>query len=118
MLGAMVALGMDEDASFALRSAGATRNGDVVGLYLDYGDQDGIQLKALINWHLAQQHENPRTVAADDAPRYPFGQLAWIHAVGLLQSDAARDMRALGTTGGAAQDLARAAATHRTVSGV
>ncbi len=33
MLGAMVALGMDEAASFALRSADATRDGDVVSLY-------------------------------------------------------------------------------------
>ncbi|MBY0242458.1 MAG: hypothetical protein K2X55_24405 [Burkholderiaceae bacterium] len=83
-----------------------------------YRHQYGTQLEALINWHLAQQHENPRTVAADDAPRYALGQLAWIHAVGMFQSDAARDMLALGTTGCAAQDLARAAAAHRTVIGV
>lgn len=118
MLGAMVALGMDEDASFALRSADATRNGDVVSLYWDYGGQYGAQLEALIDWHLAQEPENPGSVAGAGARTYALGQLAWIHAVGMFQSDAARDMLALGITGGAAQDLAQAAAAHRTVIGV
>jgi hypothetical protein len=52
------------------------------------------------------------------APRYALGQLAWIHAVGMFRSDSARDMLALGITGGAAQDLVQAAAAHRTLIGV
>jgi len=118
MLGAMVALGMDEDASFALRSADATRDGDVVSLYWDYGGEYGAQLEALIDWHLAQAPENPPVVTAAGAPRYALGQLAWVHAVGMFQSDVARDMLALGITGGAAHELTQAAAAHRTVIGV
>lgn len=118
MLRSMVALGMDEDANFALRSADATRDGDVVSLYWDYGGLYGAQLEALIDWRLAQEPEDPSTVAAAGAPRYALGQLAWIHAVGMFQSDAARDMLALGIAGGAAQDLVQAAAAHRTVIGV
>ncbi len=118
MLRSMVALGMDEDASFALRSADATRDGDVVSLYWDYGGQYGAQLEALIDWHLAQDPENPRAARAAGAPRYALGQLAWIHAVGMFQSDAARDMRALGIAGAVTQDLVQAAAAHRTVIGV
>jgi hypothetical protein len=118
MLRSMVALGVDEDASFALRSADATRDGDLVGLYWDYGGQYGAQLEALIDWHLAQEPDNPRAVAAAVAPRYALGQLAWVHATGMFQSDVARDMLALGVPEIAVQDLTQAAAAHRTVIGV
>ena len=118
MLRSMVALGLDEDASFAIRSADATRDGDVVSLYWDYGGQYGAQLEALIDWHLAQEPDNSRNVAAAGAPTYALGQLAWIHATGMFQSDVARDMLALGITGGVAQDLVTSAAAHRTVIGV
>lgn len=43
---------------------------------------------------------------------------AWVHAVGMFQSDVARDTLALGITDDAAQDLVQAAAAHRTVIGV
>lgn len=117
MLRSMVALGMDEDASFALRSADATRDGDVVSLYWDYGGQYGTQLEALIDWHLTQESRNPRANAGS-APRYALGQRAWIHATGMFQSDVARDMLALGIAGAVAQDLVMSAAAHRTVIGV
>lgn len=118
MMRSMMALGLDEDASFALRSAESTRNRDVVRLYWDYGVQHGSQLEAVIDWQLAQEPENPRTVPAVGAPRYGLGELAWAHAVGLFQGDMARDMLALGIPSGSAQDLSEAAATHRTIIGV
>jgi hypothetical protein len=38
MLRAMQALGMDEDACFALPTSDSTRKRDVIQLYWDYGD--------------------------------------------------------------------------------
>ncbi|WP_323144839.1 hypothetical protein [Massilia phyllosphaerae] len=75
-------------------------------------------MEALIDWHLAQVPQNPPVVIAAGEARYALGQLAWVHAVGMFQSDMARDMLALGINGGAAHELTQAAVAHGTVIGV
>ena len=49
MLRAMQALGIDEDASFALRLADSIREKNVVRLLWDYGGEYGAQLEKRIS---------------------------------------------------------------------
>jgi hypothetical protein len=114
MIRAMKALGIDDEASFALCSTEATREGDVVGLYRDYGAAYGAQLESYIDFLVVGHSDATRP----DAPRYSLGQLTWIHAVGLFRDDMARDMMAIGISTCTAVQLATSAAQHRTVLGV
>lgn len=118
MLRAMQALGIDEEAGFALWSSESSRKRDVVRLYWDYGAQYGAQLEQYVDWCLAQRPDDARTQAAAGTPRYSLGQLAWIHAVGLFRDDMMCGLQALGVPAEDVQALAGAAAAHRTVLGV
>lgn len=108
MLRAMQALGMDEDACFALPTSDSTRKRDVIQLYWDYGDQYGTQLEQYIDWVLVQ-HDGVSGLSADKvAPEYSLGQLAWVHAIGLCKDDMTNTLIALGTPTDTARDLAHA----------
>jgi len=113
MLRAMQALGIDEDASFALGSSDSTRSKDVVRLYWDYGGLYGGQLEQYIDSVLAGRQEE----SAPGASRYSLGQLAWIHAAGLFRDDMVRGMLAMGIAEDVATQLAFTAARSRTVLG-
>ena len=114
MLHAMKALGIDDDAIFALRSSDSTRDGNVVRLYRDYGGAYGLQLETYIDSVVASHP----AASGPEACRYSLGQLAWVHAVGLLRDDMSRDMQAIGIPKDVATQLAAPAAEHRTVLGI
>lgn len=114
MIRAMKALEIDEDASYALCSSEATRAGDIVRLYWDYGGNYGPQLERYLDSVIALQP----CAARPGAPRYTLGQLAWIHAVGLFRDDMERDMLAIGVPEEAAAQLAASATRHKTVLGI
>jgi len=113
MLPAMRALGLPDDAVFALRSADATRDRNVVYLYWDYGGAYGADLERYIDSVIAGQPAEGQPGA-----QYSLGQLAWIHAIGLVRDDMARDMQALGVPTELAAELAASAAVHKTVLGI
>ena len=117
MLRAMQALGMDEDACFALPTSDSTRKRDVIQLYWDYGNQYGAQLEQYIDWVLVQNVGVPGPQADEDAARYSLGQLAWVHAIGMCKNDMAEAMIALGTPADTSRDLAHAATECGTVLG-
>lgn len=114
MIRAMKALEIGEDASYALCSSEATRAGDIVRLYWDYGGAYGSQLGRYLDSVIVSQP----CASRPDAPRYTLGQLAWIHAVGLFRDDMVRDMLASGVPAETAAQLAASAARHRTILGV
>lgn len=114
MMRAMKTLEIDEEASYALCSSAATRAGDIVRLYWDYGGSYRPQLERYLDSVIALQP----CAAPPDAPRYTLGQLAWIHAVGLFPDDMVRDMLAIGVPGETADQLAVSATRHKTVLGI
>jgi len=111
---AMKTLEIDEEASYALCSCEATRAGDIVRLYWDYGGSYGPQLERYLDSVIASQP----SATLPDVPRYTLGQLAWIHAVGLFRDDMMRDMLAIGVPEEAAVQLAASATRHKTVLGI
>lgn len=117
MLRAMQALGMGEDACFALPTSDSTRKRDVIQLYWDYGNQYGAQLEQYIDWVLVRDVGGPGPQDDEDAPKYSLGQLAWVHAIGMCKNDIADAMIALGTPADTSRDLAHAATGCRTVVG-